>query len=307
MIGRQEKKVVGLFELANKNALITGGAQGIGRACAEILAKAGANITIADIDPILGQQTADYLATLGIKSQFIACDISDETQVEAMIAAVVQRFGRLDIAVNNAGFGMPGGQDENFPKADWDRLLDVNLTGTWLCARAEARQMMAQTPSGGKIINIASMCAGISIPGSSGAYDAAKAGVVHLTRSLAVQWGQHNINLNCISPSHVMTATMVNWSLAQRQRLRDITPMGHFQRPEDLQGPVLFFASSASDFITGQNLVVDGGHTLSTWLTPLERKVPARISPDQETVAMKQDLDALGIDYSEAGLRQPPQ
>ena len=290
-----------LFDLAGKKALVTGGAMGIGRACAIALAKAGADIAVVDVNQEVGEKTVKELTDFGINAIYISCDVSDKTQVQSMVAEVVNKFGRLDIAVNNAGLGM-GGQDESFAKEDWDKLMSINLTGTWLCAQAEAQQMIQQSPTGGKIINIASMCATISIPGCSGAYDASKAAVVHLTRSLAGQWGRFNINVNSISPSHVTTTYFAHVPLERRQRIRELIPLGHIQRPEDLYGPILFLASAASDYVTGQDMIVDGGHTLSTWSRPLpKREVAPRISPEEELIEMKKDLDSAGLLYDENG------
>ena len=134
-----------------------------------------------------------------------------------------------------------------------------------------------------KIINISSIAGVISLPMSNGAYDASKAGVIHLTRQLAVQWGRFNINVNCISPGYI-GRTMNGGSRPEeeRQRLRELTPLGYVPRTADLQGAVIFLASRASDFITGQQLIVDGGHTLSSWLTPLGRAVAPRVDADGE-------------------------
>ncbi len=285
-----------LFDLTGKKALVTGGAMGIGRACATALAMGGADVAIVDFNEKAGKKTAEGLRARGVDAFFVPADVADKEQVQAMTAAVVERFGRLDIAVNNAGIGIPG-KDETCAKEDWDKVIGVNLTGLWLCAQAQAQQMIRQQRTEGKIINMASMAGHISIPGSSGAYDASKAGVVHLTRTLAAQWGRFNINVNSISPSHVMTPLFSSVSEEGRQRIREITPMGHIQRPEDLYGPVLFLASAASDYVTGHDLLVDGGHTLSTWMTPLQRAVPPRISPEEEVAHMKQDFDVLGISY----------
>ena len=292
---------VSLFDLTGKKALVTGGAMGIGRACAEIMAKAGADIAIADVNEEVGQKTVAKLQSFGVKSLFIHCDITDKTQVQAMVATVAETMGRLDIAVNSAGISICG-KDEEFPQQDWEKVMGVNLTGTWLCAQAQAQQMIKQTPTEGKIINIASICATMNINGAGSAYDASKAAVVHMSRSLALQWGRFNINVNSISPSHVMTPMYVRTPIEERKRVREITPMGHIQRPEDLQGPVLFLASKASDYYTGQNMIVDGGHTLSTWLHPLTRDIPPRISEAEELVEVKKDFDAIGIDYDEHGL-----
>ncbi|MEX2648904.1 MAG: SDR family oxidoreductase [Alphaproteobacteria bacterium] len=280
-----------LFDLTGKKALVTGGAQGIGRACATALAMAGADVAILDINPRMGAYAVESLEALGSRSFFVRCDVADADQVEASVGTVAQRFGRLDIAVNNAGIYIPGA-DEAHPKRDWDKVIGVNLTGVWLCAQAEARRMMAQSPAGGKIINTASMAARI-ISDANGAYAASKAGVVHLTRTLAGYWGRYNINVNCFSPSYVMTPLEASKSEAERQVIRDLTPLGHVERPEDLHGPVVFLASKASDYVTGHDLLVDGGHTVNTWLGPLPRAVPPRVGPEAETAELRNDLAAL--------------
>jgi NAD(P)-dependent dehydrogenase (short-subunit alcohol dehydrogenase family) len=277
-----------LFDLRGKKALVTGGAVGIGRACATALARAGADVAIVDIDTASAEATVAELKELGSQSIHVACDVSDEAQVAAMVGAVVAAYGRLDIAVNNAGIFIPG-DDEAQRKADWDRVIGVNLTGVWLCATAEARQMMAQSPAGGKIINTASMAAKI-VSDANGSYAAAKAGVVHLTRTLAASWGAYNINVNSFSPSYVMTPLESGKSDETRQWIRETTPVGHVERPDDLQGPIIFLASAASDYITGHDLLVDGGHTLNVWLSPLKRAVPPRVAPDEETIQMQRDL-----------------
>jgi len=176
----------------------------------------------------------------------------------------------------------------------------VNLTGTYLCSQAEAQQMIGQNPVEGKIINIASMSARIANCNAS--YDASKAGVVHMTKTLAVEWGRFNINVNCISPSYILTPMHASTPVVVRERIRQTTPLGHVQRPEDIQGAVVFLASAAADYVTGHDLVVDGGHTLNAWLTPLGRSIPPRVGPDAEPVQMKADLDRMGVEYDRDGI-----
>jgi len=270
-----------LFDLSGKKALVTGGAAGIGRGCALALARAGADVAIIDRDEEAGNKTAAWITEMGRVGIFVQCDVCDATSVQAMIDSLAQRFGRLDIAVNNAGIYREG-TDETQSQEDWDQVMAVNLTGTWLCARAQMRQMIRQTPTEGKIINIASIAATTVLGNSNGAYDASKAGVVHLTRTLAAQWGRYNINVNSVSPGYVLGGMGAQRSLEERQRLRELTPLGHVQRVQDLYGPILFFASRASDYVTGQNLIVDGGYSLSTSLAPLERSVAPRIDPAGE-------------------------
>jgi len=288
-----------LFDLTGQNALVTGGAVGIGRACAVALARAGANVAIMDINEKTGADTAQEILDMGRKSLFVPCDVTDKDQVQNAVAQVVATLGRLDIGVNNAGIAILGA-DESLDQADWDRVIGVNLTGTFLCAQAQAKQMISQSPTQGKIINIASMSARIANCNAS--YDASKAGVVHMTKTLAVEWGCHNINVNCISPSYVMTPMHASTPVAVRQHIRDATPLGHVQRPEDLYGAVVFLASNASNYVTGHDLLVDGGHTLNAWMAPLGRNVPPRVSAEQEAVQMKIDLDKMGVDYDADGV-----
>jgi NAD(P)-dependent dehydrogenase (short-subunit alcohol dehydrogenase family) len=216
-----------------------------------------------------------------------------------MVGRVAEEFGRLDVAINNAGIAILGA-DEELTQEAWDKVIAVNLTGVFLCAQAEARQMIRQTPTEGKIINIASMSA--TIANCNASYDASKAGVVHLSKTLAAEWGRFNINVNCISPSYMLSSMHASTPLAVRQRIRELTPLGHVARPEDLHGAVIFLASAASNYVTGHDLMVDGGHTLNAWLTPLSRSVPPRVSPALEIVGLKHDLDLLGFPYDSDGI-----
>jgi NAD(P)-dependent dehydrogenase (short-subunit alcohol dehydrogenase family) len=156
---------------------------------------------------------------------------------------------------------------------------------------------MIRQGSGGKIINTASM-SGIIANGTT-SYNAAKAGVIHLTQSLAAKWGKYNINVNCISPSYVMSPMNAATPKELRNRIRELHPMGYLQRPEDLYGSIIFLASKASDYITGINLLVDGGHTTNVWLEPLDRVLPPRVNSEEEVLQLKHDLDILDIEYNE--------
>jgi NAD(P)-dependent dehydrogenase (short-subunit alcohol dehydrogenase family) len=278
--------VLSLFSLKGKKALVTGGALGIGRACATALAMAGAEVAIVDRDEKVGPRTADSIRECaGVDSIFLPCDVSDQQQVESTISRTVERFGRLDIAVNSAGIATD----------DWDAVIRINLTGLWFCAQAQAAQMCKQTPGGGKIINIASAAA--KNASQSTAYCASKAGVVQLTRSLAMQLGSNNINVNSISPGVLMTRLLAELSPDHRAKLRSITPLGHIARPRDIYGAVLFLASSASDFVTGHDLLVDGGRTLSNWSLP-PRQLAPRVSESEEIEEMQQDLESIKLAHS---------
>lgn len=288
-----------LFDLTGRKALVTGAAVGIGRGCAVALAQAGADVAIVDLDEKTGTKTAEDIRALGRQSIFVRCDVTRRDQVQAMVRQVVDAFGRLDIAINNAGIAILGA-DEELTQEAWDKVIAVNLTGVFLCAQAEAQQMIRQQPTEGKIINLASMSA--TIANCNASYDSSKAGVVHMTKTLAAEWGRFNINVNCISPSYVLSPMHASTPVVVRQRIRELTPLGHVQRPDDLHGAVVFLASAASNYVTGHDLMVDGGHTLNAWLVPLSRSVPPRVSPEQETVQLKADLDRLGISYDRDGI-----
>jgi NAD(P)-dependent dehydrogenase (short-subunit alcohol dehydrogenase family) len=276
----------GLFDLKGKKALVTGGARGIGRACATALATQGSDVVIAGRTRETGERTAESLQRLGVNAFFVHCDVSDQDQVGQMIAQVVKQFGRLDIAVNNAG-GSGYGTALTLEKGEWDRTMNVNLGGVFWCAQAEARQMCSQEPLGGKIINIASMYA--TVAGGTCAYNASKAGVVHLTRSLASELGPSNINVNCISPGWMLTPGNPI-SLEMREQMRKITPLGSLLKYEDIYGAVIFLASRASDFVTGHDLVIDGGHTANTWLVPPARLAPPKNTLEHELRGLAEDL-----------------
>jgi len=288
-----------LFDLSGKKALVTGGSIGIGRGFALALAQAGADVAIVARNDVAGNSVVNEIKAMGRDSMFVKCDVAAKDQVQEMVRSVVKQFGQLDIGVNNAGIAILGA-DEDIDQASWDKVIAVNLTGMFLCAQAEAQQMIKQSPTGGKIINMASMSA--TIANCNASYDASKAGIVHMTKTLAAEWGQYNINVNSISPSYVLTPMHASTPAIVRERIRELTPLGHVQRVEDLFGPIVFLASDASNYVTGHDLMVDGGHTLNAWLTPLSRSVPPRVNPEEEAVQLKHDLDVLNINYDDDGI-----
>jgi NAD(P)-dependent dehydrogenase (short-subunit alcohol dehydrogenase family) len=278
-----------LFDLTGKKALVTGGAVGVGRACATALAMAGADVAIIGRTRDIAEKTCESLKRLGANACFVKCDVSIAEQVGEMTTEVVRRFGRIDIAVNNAGAAAPG-RAMTMQREDWDRTLALNLSGVFWCAQAQARHMSQNVPVGGKIVNIASIYATVS--GGDCAYNSSKAGVVYLTRSLAKEWGSENINVNCISPGWMLTPGNRHAITPElRNRMREVTPLGSLMRYQDIYGAVIYLSSAASDFVTGQELVIDGGHTVDTWLIPLERSVPARTSPEDEEIEMRMDVN----------------
>jgi gluconate 5-dehydrogenase len=251
-----------LFDLSGRVALVTGAGSGLGAVFAEALAEAGAAVVCVGRRMERVQATADGLEQRGARSLAISADVSDEAAVMGMVQQAVARFGQLDILVNNAGT-VVAGPPETISLADWQRVVDVNLTGVFLCAREAAKAMIA-AGSGGRIINIASILGAVaSEPVPAAAYAATKGAVVNLTRDLAVHWAPQRILVNAIGPAY-FSSEMTEGILALPEMRREIelrTPLRRIGRPEELKGPVVFLASDASSYITGQTLFVDGGWT----------------------------------------------
>lgn len=243
------------YALAGKVAAITGGADGIGKAAAELLAATGAKVAILDRDL---DKAASLAAQLGPEAIAIAADVADEAQIEAAFAQVVERFGRLDILVNNAGMAVRAAATE-ISLADWNRVVAVNLTGMFLCARIAARQMKAN--GGGSIVSTA------SIMGLSGgiypnvAYQTTKGGVVNMTRALALEWVADNIRVNAVAPTFVRTGFIkaVTDDPVRHAAVLDATPMHRLAEPAEVADAIAFLASSSASMITGVTLPVDGG------------------------------------------------
>ncbi|MBM3190794.1 MAG: glucose 1-dehydrogenase [Chloroflexi bacterium] len=245
------------FSLEGRTALVTGAGQGIGRALALALAEAGADVAVADIAVPAVEETAQEIISRGQRALALQADISDGEAVRDMVACVLAEWGQLTIAVNNVGIRR-WAPAEAFPLADWDAVMNTNLRGTFLCCQAEGREMLAR--GYGKIINIASMSATIvNHPQTQVAYNASKAAIVHMTRSLAAEWAPRGVRVNCISPGY--TRTPLVQRIANPAWLADI-PMGRLAETSDLQGAAVYLAAECSDYITGHNLIVDGGFTL---------------------------------------------
>ncbi|MCB0071066.1 MAG: SDR family oxidoreductase [Caldilineaceae bacterium] len=248
------------FSLADKTALVTGGGRGIGAALARALAEAGADVAVADRDPQTAQRTAAELAALGVRTLAIQVDVTDAGQVRDMVAAVVDAWGRLDVAVNSAGIANRS-PAEDLTEEAWDAVVDIDLKGIFLCNREEGRVMLGQ--GAGSIINIASMSGQIvNRPQLHSHYNAAKAGVIQYTRSCAAEWADRGVRVNSLSPGHTRTPMTVDAVPEMGATWLGNTPMGRLGTPEDLQGATIFLASSASAYVTGHDLVVDGGYTL---------------------------------------------
>ena len=252
-------RIRAMFELKGRAAVVTGGARGIGRACAEALAEMGADVALVDIHQENLARAADELTAHGSRVLSHLCDVTQPQEVQTMAQEVQQAFGRLDILVNSAGIAL-WAKGEEMTEEQWDRVLDINLKGTFLCCQAVGRAMIAQQR--GSIINIASMSGHIiNKPQPQVAYNASKAGVIHLTKSLAVEWAPYNVRVNSISPGY--TATEMTMTVPEyHQGWTALTPMGRMAQPSELVGAVIYLASDASSFTTGHDLVIDGGYSL---------------------------------------------
>jgi NAD(P)-dependent dehydrogenase (short-subunit alcohol dehydrogenase family) len=259
----ETKPILERFRLDGRVALVTGGGQGIGRAFAHALGEAGAAVAVVDRVATSAEAVVAELTAKGIEALTVVADVTQADQVQQMVDTVLRRWGRLTIGVNNAGIA--GWFDaETMAEADWDKMMDINLKGVFLCAQAEARVML--TSGYGKIINTASMSAHIvNTPQHQAAYNISKAGVLHLTRSLAAEWASRGVRVNSISPGYTRTQ-LVNEFLEKpigQEKLPHwlaLTPMGRLGEVTDLQGAVVYLASEVSDFMTGHDMVIDGGY-----------------------------------------------
>ena len=249
------------FMLKGKKALVTGAGSGIGQGYALSLAEAGADVAIADIDINLAKKVAEQINKMGKNSLAIEADISKTLEFKEMIKKIIDSWGRLDIAVNNVGISIRGNA-ETFPIEDWDRVMEIDLRGNFLCAQEEGRVMIKQKY--GKIIFTSSISGNIiNKPQFQISMSVAKAAEQHLTRCLAAEWAKYGIRVNCISPGYIMTPPLEASDLKLNiDYWTELTPVGRLGTVEDLQGAVLFLASDVSDFMTGQNLIIDGGYTL---------------------------------------------
>ncbi len=252
------------FRLDGQVALVTGAGRGIGRALAEGLAASGAEVALTEIPDKLaeGQAAARQIAeATGQRCQAFPLDVRNVDTIDALVAEVVERFSRIDVLVNNAGVQVAGPALE-VTESDWDAVLDVDLKGVFFCSRAAGRRMIEQhTP--GSIVNLASQN-GLVGYYNRAAYCSAKAGVVNLTRVLALEWAPHGIRVNAIAPTFIRTP-LGEQTLKDEGFRKDILsriPLGRIGEPEDVVGAAVFLASSAAALVTGHTLVVDGGWTI---------------------------------------------
>jgi NAD(P)-dependent dehydrogenase (short-subunit alcohol dehydrogenase family) len=250
-----------LFGLSNKVAVVTGAGSGLGRAMAEAMAEAGAAVACLDINRETAKKTSDEIRKLNVRSIHVGCDVSEEKEVESAFQLIEGELKRVDILFNNAGISEGNENVHTLSLDDWNRVIGINLTGIFLCARQAVRLMLKQ--KGGKIINTGSIWAFrgsyplMMVP----PYHAAKAAVVSLTQEMALEYAKDKINVNAIIPGFFAT------NISDRMKDEDFQsklipyiPLGKVGRPEDVKGAALFLASPASDYLTGSMVVIDGGY-----------------------------------------------
>jgi NAD(P)-dependent dehydrogenase (short-subunit alcohol dehydrogenase family) len=246
------------FRLTNKVALVTGAARGIGNAIARLFAEKGADIILVDMLDEVREASAS-ISKFGRKGLPLVADISKTENVKRAVEAGIREFGKIDILVNNAGVVYLD-DAENLPEEQWDKTIAVNLKAPFIMAQTVGREMIKRT--GGKIINIASQT-GIVAVDKHVAYCTSKAGIIGLTKVLALEWAEFKINVNAISPTVVLTELGKKaWAGAVGEAMKMKIPVKRFGYPEEIAAVALFLASDAANMITGENIVIDGGYTI---------------------------------------------
>lgn len=251
--------------LDGRTAVITGGANGIGRATTELLAREGATVVVGDVDADGGEVVVEAIRDAGGSAAFVETDVTDQGDVEALIDATVEMHGGLDVLVNNAGASTGDDSLHRLDADTWETVLDLNLTGHFRCARAALEPLVAS--GGGAMVHISSVngLQGIGLTG----YSAAKSGLLGLSRVIATQYGRHGVRSNVVCPGTIESAVLAEkraeeWSDELRARFFDQYPLGRFGDPDEVATAVLFLASDMASFVSGTELVVDGGFTAGT-------------------------------------------
>lgn len=251
--------------LAGRTSLVTGGGQGIGRAIAELFADEGATVVVADVDVKAGEETVDELREQGATAEFVETNVTSRQDVDSVVRACVDAYGSLDVLVNNAGSSEGDDSLHRLDSQAWTEMLELNLTGQFRCAHAALEPMVDS--GGGSMIHVSSVNAlrGIGLTG----YSAAKSGILGLSRVIAAQYGRQGIRSNVVCPGTIESAALAakrdeQWSEELRGRFIDQYPLGRFGDPSEVATTALFLASDMASFVTGTELVVDGGFSSGT-------------------------------------------
>ena len=245
--------------LAGKVALVTGGSSGIGRATAQIFAREGAKVVVADVGVEGGAETVRLITDSGGEATFIKTDVAQPADTEAMVKKAVEAYGRLDCAFNNAGIEGVVQPTVDYDQADWDRVISINLTGVWLCMKYELQQMLTQ--GSGAIVNTASIAGLVGLPGFS-AYVAAKHGVNGLTKTAALEYAKSGIRVNAVCPGAIRTPMFERGARDNpgiEEQVVAAEPLGRMAEPAEVGEAVVWLCSDAASFVTGQPMAVDGG------------------------------------------------
>ncbi len=251
--------ILDLFSLEGRAAYVTGAAKGVGRGIADMLAEAGARVAVADIDGDGAARAAAEIQKTGAQAISVQADVTRAADVERLMETVLSAWGRIDAAVNNAGICRNSPAEET-ARAEWDAVIGLDLTSVFLCCQAAGRRMLAQ--GRGAIVNIASMSGHVvNFPQPQAAYNAAKAGVVQLTKSLGVEWSPRGVRVNCISPGYVDT-DMLRPVPHMHPAWLERTPMKRFAQPWEIGGLAVYLLSDAAAFCAGADFIIDGGYTL---------------------------------------------
>ncbi|MCK8493223.1 glucose 1-dehydrogenase [Spirosoma sp. RP8] len=243
--------------LAGKTALVTGAASGIGKAVALLYAQHGANVLVSDLDAEKGQVVVEQIKGMDVKSHFVLADVGDPVECERLVHETVNRYGKLDIACNNAGIGGELSTTADYSLEGWQKIININLNSVFFCLKYQIAQMLKQ--GGGSIVNMASILGQVGTPNSPG-YVAAKHAVVGLTKTAALEYAQQGIRVNAVGPAYIDTPLLSALPDEARQQLISLHPIGRLGKAEEVAELVIWLSSDKASFVTGSYYPVDGGY-----------------------------------------------